>query len=121
MKKNLGFVLVTVMLFLIAICSMGSVALGRGKDDRREERRYYAGLETTYMQQVRGVLDDAGLTRAGVMLTYVREADGTRYYTLSVHHPDYARLEVSQQELLADSLAACAFSREGCFFEQRFE
>ena len=118
--KNPFFWILTAVLILITGCSMGSVAMGRADSVAEKESRYYARMEEIYLDQVRDILDDAGMPRAGVMLTHIREADGTRRYTLRVHHPKLERMEKAKQETLALALTGCAFSQEGCFFESCF-
>lgn len=121
MRKNIGFVLLTFVLVLITGCSVGGVAMCQPKDSVRVHEQYYEELEEEYIQEVRSILDEAGLSYAGVMLTHVREEDGTRIYTLSVHHRNYSCLDVQERAGLKRALSECAFEPDRCMFIQKFE
>lgn len=118
--KNIGFILLTALLILVTGCSMGGVALCMPKGQVKANEAYFSQLEEEYVQKVREVLDEAGLTNAGVMLTHVREADGSRIYTLSIHHKRYFNLETGEQQMILQSLEECAFEADDCCFIQNF-
>lgn len=121
MKKNIGFVLLTFFLILVTGCSMGGVAMGQPRDSVRVNEQYYGQLEEEYIKEVRGLLDEAGLEHAGVMLTHVREEDGTRIYTLSVHHRSYSCLDQEERDSLTRALSGCSFEPDRCVFVQKME
>lgn len=121
MKKNIGFILLTIVLILVTGCSMGGVAMCQSKDHVRVNEQHYEQLEEEYVKEVKGLLDEAGLVHAGVMLTHVREEDGTRIYKLLVHHRSYSYLEEKEREDLSRALEACAFETDHCVFLQEFE
>lgn len=121
MKRNLGFILLLVSFALVAAGSMGNIALGRSHSASREEQRCFASLEEGYLDRVHQTLEEAGLTQAGVTLTHVREADGSRVYTLRIHHQGYGRMKEESRKALESALAECAFCQEGCSFSQKFD
>lgn len=121
MRRNCGFILFTMALVLVTGCSAGSVAMCRPAGTVRVNEQYYIDMEEDYVEEVRQLLADAGLPDAGVMLTHVREADGTRIYTLSVHHRNYRCLEQREREDLSDAVLACSFETEKCVFVQEFD
>lgn len=121
MNKNIGFVLFTFVLILITGCSMGSVAMCQPGGSVKVDEQYYGQLEEEYMEEVRGLLEEAGLVHAGVTLTHVREEDGTRIYTLHVHHRSYSCLNQEERDGLSRALAECAFETERCAFIQEIE
>lgn len=120
LRRNIGFVLLTLALILVAGFCMGSVAMGQTKSTVRVNEQYYLPMETAYKEQVQTVLEEAGYVNAGIMLTHVREEDGTRIYTLKVHHKRLEKLDEKERESLSRALAACAFEGEGCRFLQEF-
>lgn len=120
MRRNRGFVLFTVLLVLVTGCSAGSVAMCQAKGTVRVNEQYYIGMEQAYVEEVRQLLSEAGLTDAGVMLTHVREEDGTRIYKLSVHHRNYPCLNREERESLSDAVHACSFETDKCIFVQEF-
>lgn len=91
------------------------------KDSVRVNEQYYEQLEEEYVEEVRGLLDEAGLAHAGVMLTHVRKEDGTRIYTLSIHHRNYLCLDQEERDSLTEALSECAFEPDCCVFVQRME
>ena len=119
MKKNRGFLMILILLTVLTGCSVNGIAQNVPRRTVQEDPRY-AALEDSYLEQVRGILKDAGLKDAGVMLTHVTEEDGSRVYTLSVHHRGFSRLEEAERERLAASLRDCDFSGEDCSFVQNF-
>lgn len=121
MRRNWGFILFTIALVLVTGCSAGSVALCRTADTVKVNEQYFVDMEADYVEEVKRLFDDAGLPDAGVMLTHVREADGTRIYTLSVHHRNYRCLEQREREDLSDAVLACSFETEKCVFVQAFD
>lgn len=121
MRRNAGFVLLTVFLVIVTGCSMGGVAMCQPKEQVRVNEQYYTALEEAYVREVKALLEASGLKHAGVMLTHVREEDGSRVYTLSVHHQNYARLAHQEQELLIDAVRECSFETERCTFVQHFD
>ena len=119
MKKNMGFLMVLMLLTVLTGCSVSGIAKNVPRRTVQEDPQY-AVLEDSYLKQVRGILKDAGLKDAGVMLTHVTEEDGSRIYTLSVHHRGFSWLEDAEMERLSASLRECAFSGEDCSFVQNF-
>lgn len=120
MRKNIAFFITTFILILITAFCMGSVALGMSKDHARADEAYFTSMERTYVERAREILREAGLDDAGVMLTYVRESDGSRVYTLSVHHMSYERMGSAEREALSKSLEDSCFEAENCTFVQNF-
>lgn len=120
MRRNLGFVFLTAFLVLVTGCSAGGAALCQAKGTVRVSEGHYAGLEEAYVKEVRQLFEEAGLPDAGVMLTHVRESDGTRIYTLLVHHRNYFCLEEEARESLSAAVDACSFESEQCIFVQEF-
>lgn len=121
MRRNLGFILFTIVLVLVTGCSAGSVAMCRSGSTVRVNEQYYIDMEEDYVEEVKHLLADAGLPDAGVMLTHVREEDGTRIYTLSIHHRNYQCLEQREREDLSNAVHACSFEKENCVFVQEFD
>lgn len=106
MKKR--FVFVTVMLILLTVfCTTGTViGMENGKDNVDE--KYYRQMEKEYVATVRQLLQDKGYENSGVSLTKVLYEDGTREYTLSVHHKRIANLAEEERAVLEEILKGCA-------------
>lgn len=108
------------LLAVLTGCSLRGAVAQRQKDCLKENEACYVQQEQAYMEQVREILEEAGLEQAGLMLNYVREADGRRTYTLQVHHRRYGCLEREVQGELSEALGKCAFEKERCSFVQKF-
>lgn len=106
MKKR--FVLITVLLILVTVfCTTGTV-MGMEKDATRVDEKYYKQMEKEYVKQVRNYLQEEGYENSGVTLTKVLFEDGSREYTLNVHHKRIDKLPESERNALRDTLAEFA-------------
>lgn len=106
MKK--GFVLVTLLLILItAFCTTGTV-MGMEKDKLSVDETFFEEMEQDYVYRVRQYLDAEGYCNSGVTLTKVLFEDGSREYTLNVHHRRFGKLEQVKQDELKNMLADMA-------------
>lgn len=106
---NLGFVAVTIILILLtALCFAGTVA-SRTTLDSSELEGYYRQQEEQLVSRAREFLEEQGFVYSGVMLTRVVEADGSRAYTLTVHHGEIDRMSAPEREALAERLEGLAF------------
>lgn len=102
MKK--GFVMLTVLLILVTVfCTTGTV-MGMEKGKADVDEKYYRQAEKEYVKEVRSFLQEAGYENSGVTLTKLLCEDGTREYTLSVHHKRIGNLSLSGQEVLRQML-----------------
>ena len=103
MKRS--FVAVTVILIMvITFCATGTV-MGMEKDAQSVDEKYYKQMEKEYVTHVRSYLQEAGYENSGVSLTKVIFEDGSRAYTLNVHHKRIESLSISEQQELQDALA----------------
>lgn len=106
MKK--GFVMITVLLILVTVfCTTGTV-MGMEKGKADVDEKYYRQAEKEYVKEVRSFLKEAGYENSGVTLTKLIYADGTREYTLSVHHKRIGKLSLSEQDALRQTIAYLA-------------
>lgn len=106
MKK--GFVLITLILILVtAFCTTGTV-MGMEKDKLSVDETFFEEMERDYVYKVRQYLDAEGYCNSGVALTKVLFEDGSREYTLNVHHRRFGKLEQAKQEELKSMLADMA-------------
>lgn len=85
--KDALFILATVILvILISLLFKGTVHSMPKSMQTDSMEKYYVSLEKEYVSNVKMRLADAGYSNAGVMLTKVISADGSREYTLSINH-----------------------------------
>lgn len=106
--RGYKFVITTlILIFVTVFCTAGTV-IGQDKDSVHVDEKYYREMEREYVKQVRSYLNDNGYENGGVMLTRVVEADGSREYTLSVHHKRINRLSKAEQKELEEVLQTLA-------------
>ena len=113
MKRNNNKAFGFMAIFLISItvfCTM-MTRMGQEKNDRKTQEQEYRELERAYVKDIRGYLNEQGFENSGIALTKVFEADGSRAYTLQVHHRRIQGLPLQQKETLRESLEG--FSRFG--------
>lgn len=94
-------VLLTAVLFIRPMQGRASEG-GQSRFDREEE----------YLLRVRTVLEERGYQDCGLMLNYIREEDGKRSYTLTIHHVRITGLPDEQKGELLDILAEIPFGVE---------
>lgn len=119
-RSTVAFMAVTVCLVLItAFCITGTV-IGQRKLEGYEQDVLYRAQENCMVQEVRDYLEKEGYKNSGVMLTRVLEADGSREYTLTVHHGKIDALTDEDREKLQKELENFDFTAENCSFRHEF-
>lgn len=113
---SLKFWTATVILILIAVLSVAGTVRSGTDPGQAELESYYSGLEERLLKDTRAYLDERGLLYSGVMLTRVVEADGSREYTITVHHRKIGGMTAGEREELRAALAELAFWEEACGF-----
>lgn len=110
MKK--GFALLTMVLILvIAFCTTGTV-MGMENGKERMDESGYKQVEKEYVTQVKSYLQKEGYENSGVVLTKVIYEDGSREYTLNVHHKRITKLSETEQEFLRSELIKFAIHQD---------
>ena len=99
--------LVIVLCFALVLLKIDAA----GESDTEKTRSaYYHELENRYKQVVKYNLENNGLRNAGINITAVINADGSRAYLVEIHHEKYESFdEIKKQEILT-SLAAINFA-----------
>lgn len=113
---SLRFWAVTIILVIVtAFCCAGTV-MSRTDFSGQELENYYRERERQLVEDAREYLRQQGYENSGVMLTRVVDADGSRDYTLSIHHGRIIGLSEEGQEQLAEGLREIAFRDPNCVF-----
>lgn len=102
--KNKAFGLLTVLLISITVFCTTMTVMGQEKNNGKTEEQEYRKLERDYVKEIRGYLNEQGFENSGIALTRVLEADGSRAYTLQVHHKGISSLAAPEKEELRESL-----------------
>jgi len=114
MRKQILFGLITVMAILVLAGSVSGVVLGMPRQTVRTDSGFYRQMEEVYVEQVNRLLEEEGLPSAGVTLTYERDRDGNRHYTVLVHHHRLEGYDTQTRNLLAKQMEAVFFTAEDC-------
>lgn len=119
-EKWIHFIGAVMGLSMIIIFMTTMTVRSQSNIEVAEMERYYRDLETEMVREVRGLLNDKGYDNSGVSLTRVVEEDGSREYTLTVHHRKITQLSDEDKEALKLQLQECNFKAENCSFNQEF-
>lgn len=117
---SLGFWAATILLVLVAAFFVTATVRSRTALDRAELEGYYREKEEQFVRNARKYLNAQGYQNSGVMLTRVVETDGSRVYTVTLHHSDFDRLEEEEREALVRELSGLEFADENVVFCHKF-
>ena len=92
--------IVTVVLVLITAFSVSGTVIGQNKGDDRAREQYLRMAEQEYVQEIRNLLEEKGYCSSGVTMNRVIEEDGTREYTVTIHHRRIESLSDEQKNAL---------------------
>lgn len=120
-KKELAITaIVTVVLVLITAFSVSGTVIGQNKGDDRARKQYLRVAEQEYVQEIRNLLEEKGYCSSGVTMNRVIEEDGTREYTVTIHHRRIESLSDEQKNALIAECQSIGFPAENCSFCHEF-
>ncbi len=120
MKKRIWTVAVTFMLVVVsALCISGTV-ISQEKGKSRVEEQYYHQVEQEYVKAMRTFLAEAGYKNSGVTMTYVLLENGSREYTITIHHKKISALDELQKQQLKQECKKVDYPVEDCIFYHEF-
>lgn len=97
MKKIV--VLLTMVTCLVLGIGM-TVKAASSKDDYKISNEQYSIMEEEYLETVRDILLEKGCKNAGITLTYIKDAEENRTYTVKIHHTKLEKMEIQELALL---------------------
>lgn len=112
------FISLVVVVILFSIATMR--VNGQGEHDIAMEREFYEELEDAYVLRLREMLGSKGYSNAGITMTKIYQTDGSREYTVQIHHKRIDRLSEGEKLLLLNELAAVCFGDEQCSVLHKF-
>ena len=115
-----GFWAVTVLFLLVAVLLCTETVVSGTDMGTKELEEYYREKEYELAADIRGMLQREGFENSGVMVTRVVEADGSRSYTVTVHHGDIDNMSDAERQQLLRRLEDLNFEGEGCTFSNQF-
>lgn len=114
MKK--GFGILTVLFVLVIIFCVKGTVMSRENEERVRQKRYYAALERDYLAGARRLLEEEGYRNCGINLTRVTYEDGSREYTVFLHHRRFGRMSEEEKLGLEQRLSQMEFQDMVCSF-----
>lgn len=117
---GLGFAAATLLLVMVAALSFVGTAICRAGSGREEQENLYREMEEQLIRDTREYLDLQGFPNSGVMLNRVVEADGSREYTLTVHHRTIDRMTEQERAELSAALTEFEFEDDVSRFWYEF-
>ena len=108
-----------ILIFIIFFCSTETV-MSQNKTDDRRTRQYYAAMEEEYKTKISQMLNEKGFVNSGVNIRWVSDGDGTRIYTVIIHHRKINTLDDYDKDELLHELAGLEFTDENCRFRYEF-
>ena len=118
--REVIFVMTTVFLILISALCITFTVMGKSSLAQEEMDSYYRQKEQRLVREVRSYLNENGYHNSGVMLTHVTYGDGSREYTVTVHHAGINALGSEERKDLAEQLQTFDFQDESCTFHHEF-
>ena len=115
-----GLVAVTILLVLTAAFFCVETVMSRTDLGARELEEYYLEKEKELTREIRDVLEEKGFENSGVMVTRVVETDGSRRYTVTVHHGSIDDMCDEEREKLLEELKEINFTDDRCSFFHQF-
>ena len=106
--------LLTLILIVGAFFLFSITVKGNRSDDNRIWNEYYAPVESEYVSQVRGYLNESGYVNSGVTLTHTTDENLNRVYTLSVHNRRLSGCSGERREELSEVLRSMGFEDDRC-------
>ena len=83
------------MVLAIWLCWSGTESM-----DRKAQENLCRQREQQLVQETREFLEEEGFANSGIMLTRTTEADGSRHYTMTIHHGGIDRMCQEERDAL---------------------
>lgn len=110
--RRFKFLAATVLLAGIIAFSVVGTVNSQVDIGEKEREQFYLVKEKEFRQDIREFLQQEGYQNSGVTVTRVVEADGTRNYTVTVHHERIDDMDEAAREHLRTALSKIAFPAE---------
>lgn len=114
--RRKSFWIFTVLFIILMIFCVKGTAMSMGNRERARENCYYADLEHEYVEKTHSLLEKKGYDNCGVNMTRVTYEDGSREYTILLHHRKLDRLTKEEKVTLMNLLSEAEFRDEICSF-----
>lgn len=113
--RNKLFTVLTVLLVLVTVFSIKGTAYSMEKKEGNDTamESYYKAVEKEYVEKVKHSLGEMGYATSGVMLTKIVSSNGSREYTVAIHHKRLKDNEADTSKVIA-KLEGIELPVDGC-------
>lgn len=118
--KRYRFYMLTIMLVFVLFSLAIMQVKGQGEVDFAADRELYEELEDRYTERLSKMLAEKGYRNAGITMTKIYQPDGSREYTVLIHHKRINQLSDGEKILLLNELVAVSFGGEHCSVLHKF-
>ena len=119
-QSNITFVFVTVLFVMISAFCISQTVSGKEDGEAKEQEAFYREQENKLLADTRAFLNQEGYYNSGVTLTRVVDSDGSREYTITIHHSRIDRMDDFEKQELKNALEELVFVSKGCSFCHTF-
>ena len=120
MMRGYRFYIVAAGLILV-ILSMVTMTVNATESKKlQHENGYYEQIEDEYVQNLRHTLTEKGFCNAGITMTKVFLEDGSREYTVKLHHRRMDNFSPEEKYELIDALSEIEFEAADCRINLKF-
>ena len=119
-QSNITFVFVTVLFVMISAFCISQTVSGKEDAEAKEQEAFYREQENKLLADTRAFLNQEGYYNSGVTLTRVVDSDGSREYTITIHHSRIDRMDDFEKQELKNALEELIFVSKGCSFCHTF-
>lgn len=119
MKKGFFYTMTMVLLFTV-ICGTVMTVRSQSRSNVAIDEKYYVSMEADYLDQVRTILTAHGLNNSGITMTKQYETDGSRNYSVLIHHAEIGRMSIADRQELKEALQQISFPAQNCHFTDHF-
>lgn len=118
--KRIFLILSTLLLIFVIFFCTSQTVMSRSKADAGRRHKYYAAMEKEYQSEMERLLHEKGYANCGINIRWISDGEGSRTYTVMLHHRKLYTLDGSEKEELLKELSGTEFSEEGCTFCYEF-
>ena len=88
--------------------------------NKRNIDKFYEEMEEEYIAVLREELLEKGYRNAGITMTKIFYENGSREYTVRLHHKKMCKLGEREREILLDELSQVKFADSECKLYLKF-
>lgn len=120
MKRKKNFVLVTAILFIVAVLSRAGTVYSKGADTYGLRDRRLKEQEQECLLEIRTVLRGYHCEESGVTMTKIIDRKGNRQYKVVIHHKKIKEMDLAKKEKLKKDLEKIRFKQRNFSISYEF-